>query len=548
MKNNKKQSVNYGFVLVIALITLAALFFRIKCCYWGRPLQLHPDEDAVVDWTIEMLSRHSWEAHFYDRPDHFEMKFDAIIFTVVSWLKYHKPAYEAFEEHRMAFYMMGRAFTALFGTMLVPLTALYAGRLAKGMKTAYRHLVQVIAASFVAFSSLYVKNSAFATPDIVLTFLIVLFAYGALCYLEDGKKRFLYMDIVIIGAGITLKYPAAILCLPLALMVILRAGFVEKGPLDIVKYAFISIGLILVTVLVMAPNLITDFGSVYTNVIEEARPNHLGADGLGFFGNAIYYLKELWKDIGLITVIPFISGIVYIIKNRGLRWLSLLVGAIYWLCMCVLSLHWVRWGIPMFAFYMIVTAVGLVALLDFFGTMIKKNVPVSKIGRYAVLALMSLLVFNVFLAGLSTTKERNLTDTRVALGGILAENGITEAMCLYEGYTPFAPSTTQRKYNEFTLSEDGTKVTANAGSYQYLIMSDSFKVRYINDREKYPHEAAIYEGIEATYDVTYRVVPDGNYATDASVVKNIVHSLRYLVRKSAITGTPITVYDLQSSN
>lgn len=58
--------------------------------FWGKPLLLHPDEGATVNYVVEMLERHSWEAQSYDRPDHFEIKCDAILFTIVSWVKYEK--------------------------------------------------------------------------------------------------------------------------------------------------------------------------------------------------------------------------------------------------------------------------------------------------------------------------------------------------------------------------------------------------------------------------------------------------------------------------
>lgn len=546
MKSSKKRVLNYGFWGAIGFLTLIAFVLRIKCCSWGYPLQIHSDEKAVVEWAVEMLGRHSWEAHFYDRPDHFEIKFDAVIFTIVSWIKYHKPAYEAFEEHKMAFYMLARAFTVMFGTALIPLTALYAGRLTKHFESSYRRVIQFMAAAFVAFSSIYVQHSAYATPDIILTFFIVLFAYGSLCYMEEGNKYFFYLSIVIIGAGITLKYPAAILCVPLALMVIIRAGFVERKPLDIVKYGFISIGLILLTILMLAPNLITDFNAVYTNFVEEARPNHLGQDGLGFFGNLVFYLRSVWQEIGVITVIPFAAGIAHIIRHRNIRWLSLFVGLIYWLCMSVLSLHWLRWGIPMYVFYMIVLSVGLVSLLRFFREKYLQKRSLSLGGCGIVCGLMVVLVLNVVLEGVSIVKFSGIPDTRVTAGEFLAEKGITEPMCLYEGYTPFAPAVAKRRLNDFTLSKDGNMVTVNDDNYTYFIMSDSFKKRYLADTERYSHEAGIYNGIENTYDIVYRIIPDGNYSTNMSVVKNIIQSFGYIVTEKTSTGDTITVYNLKA--
>lgn len=60
------------YVWLLVTLTIAAFVVRILGCFWGFPLQLHPDEPATVDYAIEMLSRHSWMAQSFDRPDHFE--------------------------------------------------------------------------------------------------------------------------------------------------------------------------------------------------------------------------------------------------------------------------------------------------------------------------------------------------------------------------------------------------------------------------------------------------------------------------------------------
>lgn len=304
---NNESIKKYKFSFVIVLITFVAFVFRVLCCFWGKPLLLHPDEKATVNWVIDMLERHSWEAHIYDRPDHFEIKCDAILFTVVSWIKWHKPAYEAFEDHKMAFYMLARFYTTLFGTALVPLSSLYVRKLTKEIDDKYKNIAQLATVILIAFSTIFVQHSAYATPDIVLTFFVMLFAYGMMCYCENGNKKYLFLCIIVIGIGITIKYPAAILCLPLAVMVIYRACFVDNRPLDIIKYGLTGIGIIFLAIFILAPNLITDINSVYVNFIEEARPNHLGADGLGFGGNLIFYLQCIISNIGTVTIVPFLE-------------------------------------------------------------------------------------------------------------------------------------------------------------------------------------------------------------------------------------------------
>lgn len=190
----RKKCGRFGWLLIV--LTIAALIMRILGCFWGLPLQLHPDEPATVDYAIEMLSRHSWMAQSFDRPDHFEIK-----------------------------------------------------------------------------------------CDVILCFFVLLFTWMLFGYLESGKSRYIYFAAAVIGVCITIKYNGAILCLPLALAVIYRSVR-EKCGRDILRLGILSVLLVVGTVFVIAPNLFLDYKVVIANILREARPNHLGADGLSFSGNS----------------------------------------------------------------------------------------------------------------------------------------------------------------------------------------------------------------------------------------------------------------------
>ena len=135
-------------IWILALITLGGLVFRLASCFWGYPMALHPDEFTIVDNAIDMLRRHSWLAFVYNRPDQFEIKCNAALFAVASRILFGVPAYEAFETHYMAFYVIARGFTSLFGTAMIPLAAFLAGRMAKEEN---RKLTQLITAFLFAF-------------------------------------------------------------------------------------------------------------------------------------------------------------------------------------------------------------------------------------------------------------------------------------------------------------------------------------------------------------------------------------------------------------
>ena len=145
------ENKNKKIVLILVGITIAGFVLRLIFCFWGFPYQFHPDEHTIVDSAIDMLSRHSWEAFVYNRPDHFEIKCNAILFSVFSWLKYGMPAYEAFEAHRAAFYFIARVFTTIFGTALIPLMYMTVGKILKSDKIHVQR-AQILPAAMTAFS------------------------------------------------------------------------------------------------------------------------------------------------------------------------------------------------------------------------------------------------------------------------------------------------------------------------------------------------------------------------------------------------------------
>lgn len=531
-------------LIFIFMLMIVGLVLRVGCCFHGYPQHLSGDERATVDYAIEMLSRHSWEAHSYDRPDHFEIKCDAVVFSIVSWAKYGMPAYEAFENHPMTFYLLGRLFTALFGIALIPVSVYFCEHLFKELELKYRRILQVSVALIITFSYIFVRHSGYATPDIVMTFFTILFSYGVLRYLDVGTKKYLYLCIICIGIGITIKYPSAILCLPLAGMVIYRALFIDKNIRDIFKYGIISIGGVMATVFVIAPNLFTNIKTVYENFIQEARPTHLGQDGLGFFGNLRFYADTSIEMLGLCSIVFFVIGFVFLLVRRNRKSLSLLVGVIYWICMSVLSLHWLRWGIPIYPFYSIVVSLGISGCIYFADKVLKKNLMICRFWKITTWMGAGILLLNVILSGFAITKFCLLTDTRYTSYLYAKEAGITKEESLYEGYTGFEPALSIRSYNSFDLQDEKVQIDIKNAAKKYFMMSDNFKNRYLAEPERYEQECAIYHGIENTYDIVYRVGVDGNYEMKPSAIKNILHTAHYLTTKFHTTGQVITIYDL----
>ncbi len=527
-------------IWVLVLITFGGMGLRLASCFWGYPMALHPDEFTIVDNAIDMLRRHSWLAFVYNRPDQFEIKCNAVLFAMASRILFRAPAYEAFETHYMAFYVMARGFTTLFGTAMIPLAAVLAGRMARDGS---RRTTQLITAFVFAFSPILVEHSAYATPDIVLTFFVLQFALLAQMYLESGKTRWLWLSVVVTGIGISIKYPAGILCIVIAAMVIYRC-IREKTYGKIVLYGILSIGLLLLTLFIIAPNLFTDFRSVYDTLVFEARPNHLGADGFGWSGNLRFYLNAMIRDLEPLSLLGATAGLIWVLCNRSERTAVLLIAPVYLVCISVLSLHWVQWGIPVYVFYDLLTAVGFSALLHW----IQKADPAKYVKKTATvvwLVFTGILGLNLILSAAGQTKNKLVEDTRSVSLRYCLENGVNTANSLFEGYTPLSPNgAAGYRYYAFHMADGKACVNEPYATKRYFITSGAYSGRFLDESEQYPDEAEIYRAIPGSFEEVYRVEGAGSYTRKKYAYENIPYTLRFLREQYPCTGATIYFYDL----
>ena len=541
----KKKIIKYRgvYVVGIIIIMLVGMALRIICCNWGAPLQIHPDEPTIIDSAIDMLRRHSWEASVYNRPDHFEIKCDALLFSVFSWLKYKMPAYEAFADHKMTFYWLGRFYTALFGTAMIPLIAYYVGQLMGAIRYKYKVIAQVVAALMVALSYIYVQHSAYATPDVVLSFFVLLFSCLLAKYIENGNKRLLYISAGIIGISVTIKYPAAIMCIPLALVEIyaeIKAG----KPIQIIRKGMICIFIVVSMAFILAPNLFTNIQTTYNTFVKEARPTHLGADGLGFIGNLKYYADiciQYWSQISLGF---FCLGILILLVMRDNKHLSLLSGVILWICLSILSLHWLRWGLPFYTFYVVIIAIGIGGTIAKIDQWLVKWKAVRICSRIILFVCSGVMILSVAFSGVCLTVWSSLPDVRIEALAYVNQSGIMAEDCISEGATPFIPGYANPRFDSFEIIADKIQPKIEYAVKHYYVMSNSFKNRYMADKNRYPEECFVYEKLDEQYDKAYQMKSDGNLRIAKEPITNIVNCVSYLLRSKKSTGDIITIYDL----
>ncbi|MCC8164378.1 MAG: glycosyltransferase family 39 protein [Lachnospiraceae bacterium] len=522
-------------LLILIVFMLIGFGLRIAACYWGYPYHLHPDEPTIVAKAIDMISRHSWEANVYNRPDHFEIKCCAVLFQIVSFLKYHVSADVAFSSHEMAFYLIARGYTAIFGTLMIPLSYLLLEKCKKGSG--------LIGAGIVTFFTIFVEHSAYATPDIVLTFMVMLEAYISLLYLDKPDKNKVIAMSIVAGLGITVKYTCAICCLYIAFIVIYDC-MKRKSYRKIFVWGLLAVGVVLFTCFFMAPNLFTNISSTISTLKKEARTTHLGADGLGTFGNFCYYLRTFMKNIGNEIIVFEVIGLAYVLKSKNRNCICIILGVLFWVCTSILALHWERWGMPIYIFYVLVAALGISYAFDLLKSLAERIPQRSIIKSVQILLIcfVCLLGVDIMLSGITKTMNKLSTDTRLTALDYCKENGITSDNSLADGYTPYKMKGSGTV--PVNLDEDGMIVLGeDQANASYIILSSNMYNRYYAEPERYSSQVKMYDAIQEQCELIAKFSPT-SYKSSSWLFQDIVYKLKYICNydEDTSSGNTILIY------
>ena len=264
--------------------------------------------------------------------------------------------------------------------------------------------------------------------------------------------------------------------------------------------------------------------------------------------NLVSFFKNLQYTI--LSLLFVVLACVSMCLHRDPQWLSLSVGLFFYICTSVLSLHWERWGMPFYIFYIVVAATGVSSFLEFvdwYGGKDAKAAAYLHGSKGLILCGVGVWMISLFLSGLCLTVERTLPDVRNVSLSYVNENGIQSSESLSEGYTTFCPRYQQSCVSFFLLNDTGIKPKIEYAAKRYLIISDSFKTRYFGERDRYPQECAVYEYLDRQYDKTYQIDgAQGSYQRDFTkgILRNIVDSVSYLTKEKEFSGGTITIYDL----
>ncbi|MFO8087677.1 MAG: hypothetical protein R6T91_07730, partial [Bacteroidales bacterium] len=288
--------------------------------------------------------------------------------------------------------------------------------------------------------------------------------------------------------------------------------------------------LFLVSLFLVAPNIFLHYPLVFDALTFESRSSHLGADNLGFFGNLAYYLKAFGSWTNWIAVVFVTFGSFSLIKNKKKYSPVLFYGALYWILLSVLSLHWERWALPMYITPLFLISIGIHFLWEY-----NKKVSIFKLFSIILIAIFFL---QQFVFSLHTAVRMSFTDTRVAALNYCNQNGITKSNSIYEGYTPFQP-----QFPSVIFDKNIEEIE----DIEYIILSSSMFGRFYSEPKRYENQVLFYESIKEKFGLInqFESTPNAEGIIDQiNDIKYYLECLFSLCSKNKYKGLTIEIYEI----
>jgi len=577
-------------IILLLLILFVGSWLRFDGAGWGLPYRLHIDEWRIVDNAIDMAHSRRFEVTSdLNHPNHVPIKLQTFIFwamrpiTAISIAKLSEdvvmadiaqfevvppeilkfpPKVQLFllncfskhsrENNTSLYVMAGRALSALFGVICIFLAWLIGKQIHKN--------AGIICALLFALYSNFIEHSHCITPEIYQTAFTLAMTYFAIIYVKNQNFKTLFMACFCAALAFCTKYPA-LFSFPIIIASIIYANShgikkyteiksIFRMILKVIYICFIAFITFGICIFIISPILILDIPSVYICVMREARSTHIGADGLGFWGNLLFYLKCYANHSGIIIVIFTFFGFISLYKENKSLFLLLLLGVLYAPIIAILALHWDRWGVPFYAFALIFASIGIwkifEKLMSIFSEFFVQHKKIQKEKLALSLIAVVLLTFsflNFTLGSIAKTMYFSTAkDTRIVSIDYASELGATNSNALYEAYaTPFNSTFSSGSIFD---SFEGMDISKPLNpELKYIILSSS-NSRIYAEPDKYGKEIAFYNTLKAKKTIIREFKPV-EVKESANDIQNIVNSLQAIsgFLKGGYSGPTLIFYE-----
>jgi len=519
--------------IVLILIVILGAILRFNGLGFGLPLRLHTDEMAVVEYAAAVAESGDLNPGTYNRPNHVSIYLSALLYKPLSGIRCLffndcRAIPLQLLRNPTPYVYLSRSITACLGILMI-LVMFFLGKEVGGRN------VGLFSSALTAFFPSFIRHSHYVTPDIPLAFYISLVVLFTCKYMKTRKLKFLFLGCLFCALATAEKYPG-ILSMALIFFGVLFSHRRMKE--KILKLLPLSALAFLSSLFVAAPYLFLRYREVFRAMAEERASYHMGASGLGWGGNLLYYLGTLFDNTGMLVALFFLLGLVFFIFKFkayiGMKhYLSVvLFGLFYWVFLSFVAIHWERWAVPMYIVPILITSVGIEQLSIF----LKKK---QKGWNFILSIFLAIMLSSLFCRGGMESLSFSWKDTRVVSRRWILLNLPADAKKVSDAYSPLKPgccgSVAEKSLEE--LKQEGV---------EYVIVSSFIYQRILDESENFPNEVIFYTRLfENEYLVEeFSPVNVEIGMNDLSAVyRSLRELIRYIgIRDSYLRGPVIKIY------
>ena len=515
----------------LTVIILGGAIARLVGGGWGLPLELHPDEWVIVQGAIDMAKRHSFEPAYFLRPDHVEMQLSNLAYLAYSHLFHGAPPETLYASDPAPFILISRTITACFGVAMIVVAYLIGSR--------FTRAIGVLAALLVAFFPPFVNHSHFATPDVPLSFAFMIVILGCMRYLASPSWGNLLLASLGVSVAVAIKYPGALGAIMIAITVIV-GGVQSRAWSRILVHGAAAIAAVVGFLFVISPVLFTNVHEVVSAITGNAGDSAPGADGLGWSGNMRFYAEGFATSAGILVLACFALGVLWSIRLRLMQSVPLWSGAIFWVFISGVPLHWERWGLPIYLTPLLMAPIGAYYSYRY---LIDRGaarwLPWSAVGLGAVIAA------NLVVGSVAVCARYVSVDTRTFATEDFARRGVTETNTIFEGYTPLLPGSPKLIFDAFKVTR-GRLVLSNhdhkSSAMRYVALSNMVYDRF--KEPKYVAEHKFYAMLDTQFPLLTTYNPATSGHPTILEITSIPNALGYAIEVAhgGMSGPEIKLY------
>jgi 4-amino-4-deoxy-L-arabinose transferase-like glycosyltransferase len=492
-------------LLLVVLVVASAI--RLYGINHDLPFVYDQDEPMFVGRALSMLKNHDPNPHWFGPPAGPTMYLLAALYGSMFVIGRILGIFHTPEDFRIlyysnatVFYLSGRVVvSAIFGIATVWLLY-HIGRRLFDPKTG------LFAASVLAVSAIHVALSQMVRMDVQMSFLLLVAFWYCLEILEKKNWSSYLLAGFFTGLATVTKYPAVVFTLTIAL-----THFLLNHSYRLLDHKKL-VGAAVATVagaFIGAPFVFLDFRTMLHDVAREARPEHLGATGEGFFLNFLWYFRgPLPTALSLAGLALALTGLAFCIFSRHKeRWVLVSFPLAFLLFISGLNLRWERWILPALPFLCLLLAAGAMQLIRYVST---------RAGHRAAIAGAALVISVVLgplgYRSLAYARALSAPYTSTVARQWMIKNLPRDSRVLIEVYSPTLPS---GLFQVFAVNEQGNLQQAQSAygdvgpeweigrmrdttdlekfKIQYVVFSN--RDRYIAESNRYAREVEIYERV-----------------------------------------------------